>query len=99
MGVTHAEAIKNLLLKLARPDLAELYCLDMEVQVNVAQDNGTRIDGEYKGKHWHGWSDGVTTWKSFRIPWNASTEPTYEERPIKFNLAEHAEAIGNRSLI
>ena len=94
MGVTHAEAIKNLLLKLARPDLAELYCLDMEVQVNVAQDNGTRIDGEYKGKHWHGWSDGVTTWKSFRIPWNASTEPTYEERPIKFNLAEHAEAIG-----
>ena len=90
----HTEAIKVLLLKLSRPDLAKLYNSNMEVQVNVAQDGGTRTEGEFKGKFWHGWTDGITTWKSFRIPWNAATEPQYEDRELKFDLAAHAEAIG-----
>lgn len=66
----------------------------MECQVNVAQDNGDRIDGEYKGKKWHGWTDGVQTWKSFRIPYKANSEPEFTDHELKFDLAEHAEAIG-----
>jgi hypothetical protein len=66
----------------------------MECQVNVAQDAGERIEGEFKGKRWHGWSDGVTTWKSFRIPWNAATDPEYEDKIIKFDIAKHAEGVG-----
>jgi len=66
----------------------------MEVQVNVAQDNGSRTSGEYQGVHWHGWTDGNETWKSFRIPYNAATKPEYIDKDIRFNLALHAEGIG-----
>lgn len=66
----------------------------MEVQVNVAQDQGERVEGEFKGRQWHAWSDGLTTWKSFRVPYKASTEPEYEDRPMTYDLAEHAEGIG-----
>ena len=89
-----SEAIANLLRKRAREDLAQLYNDGMEVQVNVAQDGGERIDGDYKGKNWHGWSDGITTWKPFRIPHNAKTEPEANDYEIKFDLAAHADAIG-----
>jgi len=89
-----SDAIRILLLKLTHPDLAELYNPNMEVQVNVAQDGGSRVEGEYKGKYWHGWTDGLTTWKSFRIPWNAATDPKYTPKDIKFDLSQHAEAIG-----
>jgi len=89
-----SDAVRLFLAHMANPDLARLYNLDMECQVNVAQDGGERIDGDYKGKKWHGWSDGLTTWKSFRIPYKASTEPEYTDSEIKFDLAEHAEAIG-----
>ena len=88
------EAIKNLLLNITHADLANLYHLYMEVQVNIAQDNGTRTEGEYQGVHWHGWTDGNETWKSFRIPYNAATKPEYTDRDINFNLALHTEAIG-----
>ncbi|MEK0326840.1 MAG: hypothetical protein QQN63_14175, partial [Nitrosopumilus sp.] len=74
--------------------MADLYNSNMECQVNVAQDNGDRVDGEFKGRRWHGWTDGLTTWKSFRIPWNANKEPEYIDSEIKWDLAEHAEAIG-----
>lgn len=88
------EAIKRFLTERAPGDLAELYTGDMEVQVNVAQDNGQRYDGEYRGKQFTAWTDGEQTWKSFRIPWNAATKPEYSDRPIGFDLAAHAEAIG-----
>ncbi len=91
---TKTEAIQSCLLKLARADLAKLYNYNMEVQVNVAQDDGERISGEFKGKSWSGFTDGLTTWKSFRVPWNANTEPEYNDTEIKFNLHEHVEAIG-----
>ena len=88
------EAIKQFLLNITHRDLANLYTRNMEVQVNVAQGHGSRAEGEYKGKHWVGWTDGNETWKSFRIPWNASTKPEYIDNNINFNLGLHAEAIG-----
>jgi hypothetical protein len=42
-------AVSEMLLNVTHRSLAELYNQNMEVQVNVAQGNGTRIEGEYKG--------------------------------------------------
>lgn len=93
-NITKTQAIKNFLEVMTLPDLAELYNYNMECQVNVAQDKGERIAGEFKGKRWQGWTDDITTWKSFRIPWNAATNPTYTDKSIKFDLAKHAEGVG-----
>lgn len=87
-------AIKRFLEVSTHPDLAALYNHDCEVQVNVAQDGGRRIDGEFKGRQWHGWSNGVETWKSFRIPYKANSEPEYTDSPITWALDEHVEGIG-----
>lgn len=92
--VMRVGSIKRFLEAFTHHDLASLYNYNMEVQVNVAQDGATRINGEYKGKKWHGWTDGTTTWKPFRIPYNAKSEPTYEDREMTFDLAIHAEGIG-----
>ncbi len=92
--VTKTQAIKNFLLNATKLDLANSYNHDMEVQVNVGSDGGDRIDGEYKGKRWHGWSDGVQEWKPFRIPYRANSEPEYNDVNINFDLAAHAEGIG-----
>jgi len=92
--VTRTEAVKNLLLAKTHPDLSSMYSHDMECQVNVAQDGGERVDGEFKGRRWQAWTDGMQTWKSFRIPYNANSEPTYEDRVISFDLEMHALAIG-----
>lgn len=92
--ITKTNAIARMLAASTREDLAKLYNHDMEVQVNVAQDGAERVDGEYKGKKWQGWSDGLTTWKPFRIPFKANTEPEYKDTEIKFDLAAHADAIG-----
>lgn len=93
---TRIEAIKAFLTKMTHPDLASLYNGDMECQVNVAQDGGTRIEGEYQGRQWHGWQDPNSgdVWKSFRIPWNAGTSPSYTDSRMSFNLEQHAEGIG-----
>jgi hypothetical protein len=91
---TRSEAIRNLLLATGVPDLATLYSINMECQVNVGQDGGEPVAGEFKGKRWKGWSDGISTWKPFRIPYNAAKEPIYEDVNISFDLAKHAEAIG-----
>lgn len=66
----------------------------MECQVNVAQDGGERVDGDYKGRRWSGWTDGLTTWKPFRIPHKANSDPEYVDSEINFDLAAHAEGIG-----
>ncbi len=92
--VTRTQAISNFLKASTHPDLSILYNYNMEVQVNVAEDGGTRVDGDFKGRQWHGWTDGFQTWKSFRIPYKANTEPEYEDRPISFDLAAHVEGIG-----
>lgn len=91
---TKSEAVAATLQAWTHPDLANLYSLAMECQVNVAQDNGERISSEYKSKSWVGWTDGIQTWKSFRIPYNASTDPEYDDTQITFSLTDHVEAIG-----
>ena len=88
------EAIKNFLSHRTHKDLADLYSYEMEVQVVVAQDHGERVEGEYRGRKWLGFTDGIHTWKSFRIPWNPMSDPEYRDNPIQFDLAEHAEGIG-----
>lgn len=92
--MTKTEALKTFLANATLPDLASLYNAGMECQVNVAQDGGERVEKSFRGKLWHGYTDGTQTWKSFRIPFNAATEPSYEDNEIGFSLAEHAEGIG-----
>jgi hypothetical protein len=93
LSVNKTEAIKIFLTAFTQPDLASMYNHDMEVQVNVAQDNGERVEGEYEGAKWLGYSDGINTWKSFRIPRNASTVPEYTDHPLTFDC-KHIEGIG-----
>lgn len=92
--VLKTTAIKNFLTASTWPDLAELYTPEMEVQILVEQMNGERVEGEYQGKSWQGYTDGIQTWKSFRIPWNAASEPAYKDSEMKFNLSKYALGIG-----
>ncbi len=87
-------AIKKFLTANTHADLAALYNHDMEVQINVAQDGGTRVEGEYEGKRWLAWTDNIQIWKPIRIPRNANTDPIYDDKPMSYNLDEHAEGIG-----
>lgn len=87
------EAIKKFLS--SQPyDMCKLYTHEMEVQVNVAKDNGEIITGSFAGHKWQGYSDGTQTWKHFRIPFSPAINPIYVDKPMSFDLAEHAEAIG-----
>ena len=89
------ETVEKFLKIKTHTDLAELYDHNMECQINVAQDGGEIITGEYRGKPWRGFTDGLTTWKHIRIPWNAKTDnPHYEDTEMRFDLAEHVEGIG-----
>ena len=88
------EAISTFLRNCTLKDLAELYHPGMEVQVNVSSEGGEPTGNEYRGKKLQEWSDGFETWKHFRIPHNAKTNPEYEDHHLTWNLAEHAEYIG-----
>ena len=92
--VTKTTAIKNFLVASTHEDIAKIYDPNIECQVNAAQDNGERVQGDFKGRKWHGWTDGIQTWKSFRIPWKAKSNPEYTDSEIKWNLEEHCDAIG-----
>lgn len=95
--LTQTAAIKQFLESKTHTDLAQLYTHEMEVQVNAAQDNGTRVTQEYQGRTWHGWSDPkdhTMIWKSFRIPYKAKTKPEYEPKRQSWPLGLHAEGIG-----
>lgn len=92
--VMRTEAITKFLLANTHADLASLYTPAMECQVNVARDNGEKTDGQYQGREFVSWTDGLQTWKAFRIPYNAATEPTYEDKPLRFSLDMHADGIG-----
>jgi hypothetical protein len=100
---TPTEAIKAFLLHKTHADIAKLYSYNMEVQVNVAQDNGQKIQKKsgFTGRMWNGYTDGLSTWKPFRIPWNAMSDPNYTEvrgdgkiRTMQYDIAKHAEGIG-----
>jgi hypothetical protein len=88
------EAIKNFLNNATHQDLSALYSANMECQVNVAQDDGELVIGEYKGNNYKAYTDGNETWKVFRIPYHADTKPEYEDKPLTWNLAKHVDAIG-----
>lgn len=92
--IMRTEAIKKFLDANTHADLAKLYTPDLECQVNVARDNGEKTSGKYEGREFVSWTDGFETWKSFRIPHNPGTTPTYEDKPMAFSLDKHAEGIG-----
>lgn len=89
------EAVASFLNFKTHSDLASLYNAAMEVQVNVAREGGKQIDaGELKGRSFNAYTDGITTWKPFRIPFKAKTEPEYTDTPINFSIEKYAEGIG-----
>lgn len=92
--VTRTEAIKNFLTAKTFSDLAALYNSNMEVQVSVAQDGGDNLEKEYKGRRYTVFTDGLSEWKSFRIPLNANSDPEDNDGPMAYNLEAHAEGIG-----
>jgi len=94
--MTKTEAVKKFLQLHGTSPYATRYSAEMELQVNVAQDDGDRIKGEFKGKRWMGWTNPETgeIWKVFRVPWNANAEPNYQDTKMKFSLEAHAESIG-----
>ena len=88
-------AIREFLIRNTLPDLAALYNDSMEVQVNVAKDNGEPIVmGDFRGKGTRGFTDNIETWKPIRIPFNAKSDPIFNDGPIGFNLDSHAEGVG-----
>lgn len=92
---TKTEAISKFLNLSTLPDLALLYNYNMEVQVNVAQDDGERIEGEFHGKKWRGWKDNIgNVWKPIRIPFKANSIPEYNDTEMTYDLPKHVEGIG-----
>lgn len=92
---TRTQAIKAFLLKINKhSDLSNMYNYNMEVQVKVAQEDGRPAQFEFKGKNKPCWTNGLETWKDFRIPYNAKTEPEYTDKPMSFNLDKYVEGIG-----
>lgn len=97
--MTKTEAIKNFLNMHAMKypsitDLVTLYNFNMEVQVTVKESGGRRVNTEFKGKHSHSYTDGINTWKPFRIPWNAKTVPEYTDSVMSYNLLDYADGVG-----
>jgi hypothetical protein len=67
----------------------------MECQVNVAEDDGEQIQGEFRGRSWYGYEKDGQIWKSFRIPYSADSNPNFDTTSkMSFSLEDHAEAIG-----
>lgn len=93
-NVSRSQAIKNFLTANTWPDLAELYNKGLECQVNVAKDGGEKVDRYYRGRDFHEFTDGIQSWKSFRIPYNAMENPEDNDHEIKFDLSLHVEGIG-----
>ena len=92
---TKTEVIKRFLDLKTHKDLADLYNYDMEVQVNVAKENGKQVEfGEFRGREWRAFTDGINIWKPFRIPLNANSDPEYKDSPMSFSLESYAEGIG-----
>lgn len=90
-----SEAIKIFLNSHTHPDLAKLYHHGMECQVNVAKDEGERVEaGDFKGRAWVEWTDGIEKWASYRIPKNANSTPEDNDYTQHFDLEKHAEGIG-----
>jgi hypothetical protein len=95
MGVLKSEAIKKFLEAKSHSDLAKLYHKGMEVQVNAAMDEGRRIEMGGPGtKSGFAFTDGIETWRAFRIPKKAMSEPEDNDGGMTWNLEKHVEGIG-----
>lgn len=94
MAVNVTLAVKNFLKATAHADFAGYYNPGMELQINVAQDGGNVVRSEFKGKSFLKYTDNVQEWSNIRIPKHAGTEPEDNDRPLYWNLEEHAEGIG-----
>ncbi len=73
------------------PRVAGWYNPDMEVQVNVAQDDGEPIAGKvgvYCGLNYS------YEWYNFRLPKNAKSDPIDCDHELRYPLDRHADAIG-----
>lgn len=72
------------------PDLLRRYTPAMEIQINVAADDGEMVEGRRNT-----WENDEDTWWHIRIPKGAMTdEPHWSDYTLKWSLADHAEAIG-----
>lgn len=92
---TKTQAIQRFLDFATHPDLAGLYTPAMEVQVNVAKEDGIRVEtGDLKGRGYQAFTNGLVTWKPIRIPFNAKTDPTFTDSQMSFPLGVYAEGIG-----
>lgn len=88
------EAVKNFLQEQDNASLiAGRYHHDLEVQVNVITEGQPVSHSTEAGKRFQAYTDGKETWKPFRIPWNASGEPRYEDNNLSYSEDKFA-AIG-----
>lgn len=78
-----SDAIKEFLSKNTHSDLAGMYRPCMEVQVNVAQDHGDPIKTEHSKSKVY--SDNIETWRPFRMPAKAMSEPEDNDCSLDFN--------------
>lgn len=92
--VTKLEAITNFMDGQKIKNQLCPYNRDMEVQVQVKQGEGERVNKSFKGKNFHEFTDGVNTWKSFRIPWNANSTPEFTDTEQVWPLSKYAAGIG-----
>ena len=83
------ETIAAFLQKQGSHNLMSRWSMGMETQVNVH-----KVDGDPTGRPGE-FSDGIDTWKHFRIPWNAKSSPEYEDRPLRWDITKYAYRIGS----
>jgi len=92
--IRRSDSIKKFLEMSTHADLAALYRREMEVQVLVSEDGGTRVDKEFHGRAWHSYTDGIQTWQTFRIPRNAWANPEDNDFEMTYDLSKYALGIG-----
>ena len=88
------EAIKAFLLNNTHEDLAQMYNHDMEVQVNVLQKDGERVEKTFGEINYTTFSNGIHQWKPFRIPHKAKSDPEYKDTKMSFSLDHYGKGIG-----
>ena len=70
-------------------NLIDRWSISMEIQVNVAADNGEPVEGKRST-----YTDGEYEWFNIRIPKNAATAPEFRDYELRCPLDLHTEAIG-----
>lgn len=92
MAITQLDAITKFLE--SEPTVNRRWHKDLEVQVLVRKGEGERVDSSFQGVSYHSYTDGINTWKSLRIPYNAKSSPEYTDKPQTYPLDVYSEGIG-----